>query len=171
MKDTFGDRMKLYEAAAESRLLPLLPTFDARVWQVPNQTEGANVFLWRELDATRNSISMAAHGVFGAKRLHGKSSNEKQAMLLSSGINWNDYPAFFKRGVYVQRRLTTRAFKDTDNLPEKHLARRNPGLVVERSEWVTLDMPPLATVINREDVIFKRVAPQVAANKEDQSRC
>ena len=38
----------------------LLPVFDCRVWQVPTKAEAANVFLWRELDATKNAISMAA---------------------------------------------------------------------------------------------------------------
>lgn len=37
------------------------PTFDARVWTVPNRAEGANVFVWREWDATKNSVSMAAN--------------------------------------------------------------------------------------------------------------
>ncbi|MGH2611554.1 MAG: tRNA(His) guanylyltransferase Thg1 family protein, partial [Rhabdochlamydiaceae bacterium] len=36
-----------------------LPVFDCRVWQVPSITEAANTFLWRELDASKNSISMA----------------------------------------------------------------------------------------------------------------
>jgi len=37
-----------------------LAFFDCRVWQVPTLEEAANVFVWRELDATRNSIQMAA---------------------------------------------------------------------------------------------------------------
>ena len=38
--------------------------FDCRVWNVPSPMEAANVFVWREMDATRNSVSMAAqaHG-------------------------------------------------------------------------------------------------------------
>ena len=34
--------------------------FDCRVWSVPTLDEAANTFLWRELDATKNSVSMAA---------------------------------------------------------------------------------------------------------------
>src|SRR5690606_33290828 len=37
-----------------------LALFDCRVWTVPNREEASNVFLWRERDATKNSISMAA---------------------------------------------------------------------------------------------------------------
>lgn len=133
-----------------------LPTFDARVWQVPNRAEGANVFLWREWDATKNSISMAAQSVYSEKALHGKNGAQKQEMLWQKGINWNDYPAFFKRGTYVQRQTITKPFsaEELERLPERHAARANPALVVERQEWRGVEMPPLAKVLNREAVIF-----------------
>lgn len=139
-----------------------LPTFDARVWQVPNRTEGANVFLWREWDATKNSVSMAANAYYSHKELHGKNSADKHEMLFAKGINWNDYPAFFKRGTYVQRRAVVRPFADDElvKLPPKHNARTNPGLVVERSEWTPVDMPPLGTVVNREAVVFDGASPE-----------
>jgi len=38
----------------------LLPKFDCRAWQVPNKVEAVNVLVWREQDAIKNSISMAA---------------------------------------------------------------------------------------------------------------
>lgn len=60
-----------------------LPTFDARVWQVPSADEGANTFLWREWDATKNSISMAAHAHFSHKSLHGLSGRDKVDRLLN----------------------------------------------------------------------------------------
>lgn len=138
-----------------------LPTFDARVWQVPNRTEGANVFLWREWDATKNSISMAAQSVYSSKELHGKNGSDQQEMLWQKGINWNDYPAKFKRGTFVQRRTVIKPFsaEELEKLPEKHAARSNPDLKVERSEWCTIDMPPFGTVTNREDVIFEGAHP------------
>jgi len=142
----------------------LRPTFDARVWQVPNRHEGANVFLWRENDATKNSITMAASSVYSAKQLHGKHGGQQQEMLWQKGINWNDYPAFFKRGTYIQRRTVTRAFTadEIEKLPPNHNARKNPGLLVERSEFRQLEMPPFGTVINREAVIFEGEEPRTA---------
>ena len=139
-----------------------LPSFDARVWQVPNVSEGANVFLWREWDATKNSISMAAHSVYSDKQLHGKNSSDKQEMLFQKGINWNDYPAFFRRGTYIQRRSVVRPFttEEMDKLPPKHEARTNPGLTVERSEWRVLELPPLGQIVNREAVIFEGAEPE-----------
>lgn len=142
-----------------------MPTFDARVWSVPNRTEGANVFLWREWDATKNSISMAAQAHYSHAALHGKSGAEKQDMLHANGINWNDYPAFFKRGTFIQRRTVSTPFTaaELQSLPPKHAARTDPGLTVERSVLSELDMPPFAKVLNREAVIFDGAEPLSAS--------
>lgn len=138
-----------------------LPTFDGRVWQVPNRAEGANAFLWREWDATKNSISMAAQAHFSPRELHGKHGGQMKDMLMDKGINWNDYPAFFKRGTYVQRREAMIPFSvdELEKLPPKHDARSNPGLLVLRSKWEEIEMPPLATVRNKEGVIFAGETP------------
>lgn len=138
-----------------------LPTFDARVWQVPNTMEAANTFLWREEDATKNSISMAANIHYSDKQLHGKHSNEKQEMLFKAGVNWNDYPAFFKRGTFIQRRAVERKFtcEELELLPPNHEARKNPDLVVERSEFAVLRMPRFASVTNRVAVLFEGTDP------------
>ena len=138
-----------------------LPTFDARVWNVPNKDEAANTFLWRELDAAKNSISMAARHYFSHKQLHGKHGNEMQEMLWQKGVNWNDYPGFFKRGTFVQRRTVVRKFttEEWERLPEKHEARLNPDLEIERSQVVRLEMPPFRSVKNRVGVIFSGEEP------------
>jgi Uncharacterized conserved protein len=137
------------------------PTFDARAWQVPNRTEAANVFVWREWDATKNSITMAASEIYSHRELHGKTGDERQEMLFQKGVNWNDYPSYFKRGTYVQRRMTSRPFTtdEIEALPPKHEARRNPDLVVERHQVRALDLPPFTTIANREAVIFDGAEP------------
>lgn len=138
-----------------------LPTFDARVWNVPTRLEGTNVFLWREWDATKNSVSMAAAAYYSHKQLHGKNGSDKQEMLFQKGVNWNDYPTFFKRGTYIQRRTVRIPFsaEELDKLPPKHEARANPALTVERQVCTVLDMPPLGMIANREAVIFDGVEP------------
>ncbi len=153
-------------AARAPQYVERLPTFDARVWQVPNRTEGANVFVWREWDATKNSISMAASALYSDKELHGKNGSEKQEMLWRKGVNWNDYPPAFKRGTYVQRRTVMKPFSaaELDKLPPKHEARANPALTVERSEWRALELPIFTTVTNREAVIFDGATPVVEAS-------
>jgi len=153
-----------------NRLLPtfipekakLRPLFDCRVFQVPTLEEAANCFLWRERDATKNSISAAGQANFSHKQLLGKHGGMIQEMLFQKGINWNDYPAFFKRGSFVQKRKVSRPFttEEIAKLPAKHAARSNPELVVERSEIRILDMPPFSKVTNRAKVIFEGADPE-----------
>lgn len=145
-----------------------LPHFDCRVWQLPNLSEATNCFLFRELDATKNSISMAAQEFYSHNELMNKNSSEKQELLFQKGINWNYYPSFFKRGSFVQRVKTSRKFTEEElkNLPEKHLARKNLDLEIVRTDYSVIDMPPLNKVINRIDVIFNGATP---ITKEDET--
>lgn len=140
------------------------PVFDCRVWQLPTLEEGANAFLWRERDATRNSISMAAQQLYPHKQLMGKTSSEKQEMLFQKGISWNDYPDFFKRGSYIQRRVVKSRLtvEDLVKLPPLHNARKNPDLEIERTEYRRIDMPSFNRVTNRVGVIFFGEEPQLA---------
>ena len=73
--------------------------FDARCFNIP-EDEVTNCFVWRQQDATRNAIQMLGQCNFSHKELHGKSCNDIQDMLmLQNGINFNDMPTEFKRGV------------------------------------------------------------------------
>jgi tRNA(His) guanylyltransferase len=138
------------------------PHFDCRVWQVPTLTEAAAVFVWREDDATKNSITMAALTCYTDRELEGMSSADKQELLFQKGINWNDYPAFFKRGTYLQRRQVSRQLTDEERarIPEPH---RPPlGAVVQRTQVVELELPPIRQVANAAAVLFEGVEPDTA---------
>lgn len=99
------------------------PMFDARAFVVPTLEDAYECFLWRQLDATKNAVSMAAQSMFSHKSLQGKHSNEMQEMMFSEkGVNFNDYPFFFKRGTFV-RRVTKEVTLTEDQLikiPEKY---------------------------------------------------
>lgn len=138
-----------------------MPVFDNRVWEVSVPYEATNCFIWREKDATRNSIQMAAHSVYSHKECHKKNTSQLQEMLFQKGINWNNYPAYFKRGVYVRKRSIERKFKkdELENLPPKHIAHTNPDAVVKRSVVMREDFPPLATIDNRVEVILYGADP------------
>lgn len=72
--------------------------FDSRVFNIPKE-EVTNLVLWRQLDATRNSIQMVGQANFSHKELQGKSCNQIQDMLHEQrNINWNNYPTTYKRG-------------------------------------------------------------------------
>lgn len=80
--------------------------FDARVFNIPKE-EVCNNILWRQNDATRNSIEMVGHANFSQKELHKKSCNDIQDMLmLQKGINWNDFPTHLKRGSCCIKQMT-----------------------------------------------------------------
>jgi len=138
-----------------------VPTFDCRAFNMPSKAEAANCVLWREQDATKNAISMAARHYYSHKELDGKTGKEKQEMLFAKGVNFNDYPPFFKRGTFVQRRKTSRRFtpEEISALPPRHNARTNPDCVVERTDIVEVEMPPFSRVTNRVEVVFEGAEP------------
>lgn len=74
--------------------------FDSRVFNIPKE-EVCNCFIWRQLDATRNSIQMVGQSHFSHKELNKKSCDKIQEMLFQDGINWNDYPTYQKRGTCI----------------------------------------------------------------------
>jgi tRNA(His) 5'-end guanylyltransferase len=76
--------------------------FDSRVFSIPER-DVLNYFIWRQQDATRNSIQMAARTVYSHKELHEKNTEEMQEMMFNKGINWNGYSPYFKRGRVIRR--------------------------------------------------------------------
>ena len=75
--------------------------FDARAFNIP-VSEVTNCVLWRQQDATRNSISSLAQAYFSPKQLHGKNTSQMQDMLMDNyGINWNNLSVSEKRGSCV----------------------------------------------------------------------
>ena len=101
--------------------------FDARVFNIPKE-EVTNCIYWRQLDATRNSIQMMGQANFSHNELQNKTGNMIQDMLMAEkGINWNDLPAYLKRGTAV--------------IKEVCLAEDGEAL---RTYWkIDLDMPQL----------------------------
>jgi len=75
-----------------------LAFFDSRVYQLPRE-EVCNYFIWRQQDATRNSIQMLGQSKFSHKELHGVSCDQIQEKLMTEhDINWNDIRTWKKRG-------------------------------------------------------------------------
>jgi len=83
-----------------------LAFFDARVWVLP-EAEVANYFLWRQQDATRNSIQAVAQSLYSQAELHGKTCAQQQELIFAkSGQNWNDLPVHKRRGRCIVRRMS-----------------------------------------------------------------
>lgn len=76
--------------------------FDSRVFTLPKE-EVCNYFIWRQQDATRNSINSVGQAHFSQKQLNGKNTDEVQKMLITEkDVNWNDFPTWAKRGTCVR---------------------------------------------------------------------
>jgi tRNA(His) 5'-end guanylyltransferase len=150
-----------------------LPTFDCRVWNVPSQTEAVNTLIWREIDATKNSVQMLAREYFSHKELDNKGRAEQLDMLHSKNINWNTYPTGFKRGTWLQRKVGFKEFspEEISKLPEKHPAKIDPSFKVERASISIIDMPILTSVSNRVDVIFNGAQPKTDQQDPQMSMC
>lgn len=138
------------------------PHFDCRVFQLPNQSEAANAFLWRERDAVKNSVSMAARAYYSHNALDRKNGREMKEMLARKGIDFeNDFPTFFKRGTWLRRVSFDRPFTEEElaRIPEVH--RPEPGTMVTRSEVREIEMPDFNLVKNRIEVIFDGADPLI----------
>ncbi len=93
------------EFAAGNSYKTNIALFDSRVFNLPKE-EVTNNFIWRQNDASRNSIQMLGHYYFSQKQMHGKSNSEVQDMLmLDKGINWNEVDTWKKRGSCYHSRL------------------------------------------------------------------
>jgi tRNA(His) 5'-end guanylyltransferase len=77
--------------------------FDCRVWTTSDPWEVFNTFLWRQQDASRNSIQMVAQSLYSHKELQNKDCNKLQEMIFQKGQNWNEYPTECRRGTFVYK--------------------------------------------------------------------
>lgn len=76
--------------------------FDSRAFILPDLSEVTNYLIWRQQDATRNSVSMAAHAEFSHKSLQNVNSNGMIDRLREAGKPWEATPTHFKRGAVVR---------------------------------------------------------------------
>lgn len=112
--------------------------FDARVWTVPQRTEAYNTVLWRQQDATKNAISMTAQAHLSHTALQGKNGSEMQEMLFQEkGINFNDLPAGFKRGRFIEKVN----YKEDVPYWDKRKEEWAWAMGVERSKWEVVESP------------------------------
>lgn len=89
------------KAAIEHLMNKPLAFFDSRVFTLSKE-EVANYFIWRQEDATRNSIQTLAREHFSHKECHKKSCNKLQDKLLTEkDVNWNDLKVWEKRGAVI----------------------------------------------------------------------
>ena len=114
-ENTFGRKIRKYNStlageasAAFSMELGIRATFDCRMIPLPTMERVQDYFRWRQEDAHRNSLNShcywmlrkegkSAHEATGM--LEGKSVSFKNELLFFRGINYDQLPAWQKRGV------------------------------------------------------------------------
>ncbi len=139
--------------------LAKMPHFDARVIQLPNRAEAANMLLWREMDARKNAISMVAGSIFSHKSLQGKSGREKLAMIAEAGHDFESFPPALRRGAFMRRVTKLVALDEQTRLRIPESKRPDQGAMVERSSVDVIEMPPFNEVLNRVETIFEGAEP------------
>lgn len=136
--------------------------FDCRIYQVPTLHDACVQLLWRENDATRNSIQMLGHSQYSDKQLFKLNTSEIQdKLMIEKGINWNDLETKLKRGTYIKRIKTFKPFtkEEIKGLPPMHKAHKNPNLIIERSIIKEVEYPIFNRITNKVDVIFFDMEP------------
>lgn len=143
------------------------PTFDARVWSVPNLTEATNCVLWRQQDCIKNSVSMLAQQHFSHKELLSMRTDARLARLLELGVDWHSETDRSKFGAHIVRRRQQVAFsaEELARLPPKHEAHTNPSLTFERSVLVHKHYN-LAKISNRNGYLFLNEEPEFYVSRE-----
>ena len=121
----FMENAKEYDNPVYQKVIEKGINFDSRCFNIPLE-EVNNYFIWRQQDATRNSIQMVAQSNFSHSQLQNLNTSQLQEKLFQEkGINWNNYPIHLKRGTACKKIEVT--LKNTD------------GQEFTRNKW-TLDM-------------------------------
>jgi tRNA(His) 5'-end guanylyltransferase len=139
--------------------IPSLAFFDSRVTPYPNMVEVVNCLIWRQQDCTKNSIGsacyyeVARHEENGKtigrgttrKMMHKLNQDQRQELLFSkTGINWNNYPAEFKRGIVAFRESRTVVTKFGTAIRKKWVWKAAPIFTSEEGrEWLNVVLNPL----------------------------
>lgn len=90
--------------------------FDARAFVLP-EDEVCNYFVWRQQDATRNSVQMVARSLYSHKQCNEKNRSELQEMIFQKGQNWDAVETRWKRGRGIVKDATSGAFIVDNEIP------------------------------------------------------
>lgn len=113
----------------ENKLLNMdkVAYFDSRVFTIPEAIEVKNYLIWRQQDATRNSIQMVARSLASHKECNNLDTAQLQELIFQRGQNWNNYPNGQKRGRIIVK--------------EQYEKQVPGGASVTRNRWVATAAP------------------------------
>jgi len=136
-----------------------LAFFDSRVFTIPSEEEVINYFIWRQQDATRNSIQSVGYSLYPHEKLKGVKTDEMQEYIFKKGVNWNDFPIGQKRGRTVVKldtlvEVKPEAYNKSKN--KSNFIIKNDKFFVERNQWTVVE-PPIFT--KDKDFIRNEILP------------
>jgi tRNA(His) 5'-end guanylyltransferase len=120
------------------------------------------MFMWRAMDAYKNSISMAAMAEFSHKQLTGVNGADKIEMLMKKGVDFNALPNFFKYGTFVRNESFFITAEEA-NIPEQFLNEENAKGFMRR-RVVEVDLGNFVDVSNKVAFIFNSAEPEFKAD-------
>ena len=134
------------EASAKfARLLDDHAAFDARISQLPGEQDVIDYFRWRYEDAHRNALHAHCSGLLrsqgmsereASQRLEGKSVAARNELLFQHGIQFNDLPAWQKRGMGLYYRDVEQVGRDGKDARDG-----SPVVTTRRRLHVELELP------------------------------
>jgi tRNA(His) 5'-end guanylyltransferase len=107
--------------------------FDARAFSVSNYADMANCLLWRQMDASRNAVSMIARAHFSHSEMQGMSVSDMRRGLAEKSVDLAAVPPGILMGRIVRR--------ETYSAPVVIPGKSPDGTEVLRSRWVVCDAP------------------------------
>lgn len=129
--------------------------FDARAFILPKE-DVTNYFLWRQQDATRNSVQMLARTLYSHKECTDKNNSELQEMIFNKGINWNDCSTTQKRGRCITKQITSKV---------AHNPKSGESVMALRKEWIIDNEIPIFS--QDRSYIDKLTFPLMKVNVND----
>jgi tRNA(His) guanylyltransferase len=148
-EEAFGRKIRKFNSilageasAAFSLALGARATFDCRVCQLPGAERVVDYFRWRAEDALRNALTghcywtlrkRGASAAEATRALQGLSTAGKNELLFRHGINFNQVPAWQKRGVGL--------YWETFEKPATNRKTGETGVATRRRIRRDLDLP------------------------------
>lgn len=134
------------------------PIFDGRAFSVEDNMV-SKIFLWREMDAKRNAISLISENYFSKNELFGKSSIEQIEMLKNINIDYNNFPEELFHGSIFRKIIVKKMLnkEELEKIPEKH----RPKGPIDRHSIEKIPLPSFLDIENLDEVIFNNDTPIV----------
>lgn len=121
-----------------------LATFDSRAFNIPME-DVINYFIWRQQDAERNSLQDVARMYYSHNELNKVGKSKLQDKLFTEhGVNWNDIPTMYKRGVgaYLDQAWETNA-KGKEGLKRVWVLDKEIPIIPKNKGYIASTIPPL----------------------------